>query len=200
MIEIADNVKNIKKIYMSDSSLSMLLDFERVLDSLDLYTFPNWLYGELVEGPTVSRYWVKCTFMWPYNLMPDPNGAKRLSPYGAKITFETTTIKVPVKINSPDDYRDGSKKGKLVDAKIWLVSIMLPKHLMAEIKQGAVEIAGEEIDLNDLQSAFEKDLDQKSLTNSAEASGPVSAPNPAAVPSEVPGAIEPIPVPQGGLV
>ena len=165
MADIIDNVKNIKKIYMSDSSLNMLLDFERVLDNMDLYAFPNWSFGELVEGPTISKYWVKCKFMWPENLMPDPSGGKRLLPYGAKITYQKDTVRVPVKINNPDDYRDGSKKGKLVDAKVWYVDIMLPKYLMAEIKQGSVEIAGEDVDLDDLQSAYEKDLDQKSSTD-----------------------------------
>jgi hypothetical protein len=161
-MDIIDNVKNIKKIYMSDSSLNMLLDFERVLDNMDLYTFPHWEYGELVEGPTVSKYWVKCKFMWPENLMPDPDGAKRLIPYGAKITYQKDTVRIPVKINNPDDYRDGSKKGKLVDTKVWYVDIMMPKHLMAEIKQGSVEIAGEDVDLSDLQTAYEKELSQKS--------------------------------------
>ena len=164
-MDIIDNVKNIKKIYMSDSSLNMLLDFERVLDNMDIYAFPHWMLGELVEGPTISKYWVKCKFMWPYNLMPDPNGAKRLIPYGAKITYQKDTVRVPIKINSPDDYRSQGKKGKLVDTKVWYVDIMLPKHLLAEIKQGSVEIAGEEVDLSDLQSAYEKDLDQKSSTD-----------------------------------
>ena len=161
-MDIVDNIKNIKKIYMSDSSLGMLLDFERVLDSMDMYAFPNRTYGELVEGPQVSKYWVKCKFMWPYNLMPDPNGAKRLLPYGAKITYQKDTVRVPIRIKTPGDYRENSKKGKLVDAKVWYVDIMLPKNLMSEIKQGSVEIAGEDIDLGDLQSAYEKDLDQKS--------------------------------------
>lgn len=191
MADIIDNVKNIKKIYMSDSSLSMLLDFERVLDSMDLYAFPNWLYGELAEGPVISKYWVKCKFMWPANLMPDPKGAKRLLPYGAKITYEKDTVLVPVKILSPDDYRDGSKKGKLVPTKVWYVDIMLPKHLMAEIKQGSVEIAGEDIDLSDLQSAYEKDLDQKALTNSV---APTAAPG--GMPAGEPG-VTPLPIPGG---
>ena len=49
---------------------------------------------------------------------------------------------------------------------------MLPKNLMSEIKQGSVEIAGEDIDLSDLQSAYEKDLDQKSnMTDDSSAVG-----------------------------
>jgi hypothetical protein len=64
-MDIKQNLKAIKQIYMSDAAISMLCDFERVLDSMDFYIFPNWRIGELVEGPIVSRYWVKCVFMWP---------------------------------------------------------------------------------------------------------------------------------------
>ena len=181
-MDIIDNVKNIKKIYMSDSSLNMLLDFERVLDNMDLYTFPHWPLGELVEGPTISKYWVKCKFMWPYNLMPDPSGAKRLLPYGAKITYQKDTVRVPIKINGPDDYSPGSKKGKLVDTKVWYVDIMLPKHLMAEIKQGSIEIAGEDVDLSDLQSAYEKDLGNKASTQQEAAPAAPVGVDPNAVP------------------
>jgi hypothetical protein len=187
MVDIVDSVKNIKKIYMSDASLGILLDFERVLDSMDMYVFPHWKMGELVEGPIVSKYWVKCKFMWPYNLMPDPSGAKRLIPYGARITYEKDTVKMPVKINSSEDYRDGSKKGKLVDAKVWYVEIMLPKELLNEIKQGSVEIAGEDIDLSELQSAYEKDYDQKALTVST-TNQAAQAVDPLAVPGTQPGA------------
>ena len=176
MVDIIDNVKNIKKIYMSDASLGILLDFERVLDSMDMYVFPHWKLGELVEGPAITKYWVRCKFMWPYNLMPDPNGAKRLIPYGARVTYQKDTVRIPVKIKTPGDYRDGSKKGKLVEAKVWYVDIMLPKSLLSDIKQGSVEIAGEDIDLNELQSAYEKDLDQQALTMASSAQSQPASP------------------------
>ena len=57
--------KNIKNLYLSDGSLLNLLDFERVLDELDIYAFKNWEIGELVQGPTISKYKVSCIFMWP---------------------------------------------------------------------------------------------------------------------------------------
>ena len=69
---------NIQDIYLSEGSLLTLLDFERVLDELDLYAFQNWKFGELVSGPTISKYKVTCVFMWPEKLMPDPRGARSL--------------------------------------------------------------------------------------------------------------------------
>ena len=46
--------KNIRDIYMSEGSLLTLLDFERVLDELDLYAFRNWSIGELVSAHEVK--------------------------------------------------------------------------------------------------------------------------------------------------
>ena len=163
-MSIKQNIQSVKKIYMSDASLSMLCDFERVLDNMDFYTFPNWRIGELVEGPTINRYWVKCKFMWPRDKMPDPAAAKRLIPYGAKISYKKDTVQMPVSIRSPADIRPGSHKGRLVDFPIWYVELMLPKKLMADIKQGSVDLAGEEVDLADLQNSIEKGLTDQSTT------------------------------------
>jgi len=55
--------ENTKDIFMSDSMLKTLLDFERVIDELNVYVFANWKSGELVEGPKYEKYFVTCTFM-----------------------------------------------------------------------------------------------------------------------------------------
>jgi hypothetical protein len=43
---ILDVIENTKEIFMADSSLNTLLDFERVVDELDLYVFKHWKEGE----------------------------------------------------------------------------------------------------------------------------------------------------------
>ena len=103
-VDYVSIISTIKGIYTSDGSMSVLLDFERVLDEADMYAFRNWQLGELVQGPVVKRYSVACMFMWPYKLMPDPRGAKRLAGVGCKIKFKKTKIKVPVAVKNPDDY------------------------------------------------------------------------------------------------
>ena len=71
-------VLNVNKLYQAESFMTTLVDFERVLDSVHLYAYDNWVKGELVEGPQVEKHWVTCTFMWPHKMMPEPSGAKRL--------------------------------------------------------------------------------------------------------------------------
>jgi len=155
---VADNIKN---IYMSEGSLLSLLDFERVLDELDIYAFKNWILGELVAGPEIGRYRVTCTFMWPERLMPDPRGARRLLPFDCEVKYKKTTIKIPIKIEEPEDYIPGTHKARLIQKPVWLVEITMPKSLITDIRTGSVELEGEEIDLEDLDGAYEQDLDQQ---------------------------------------
>ena len=160
--QVADNIK---RIYMSDGSLATLLDFERVLDEMDLYAFRNWDRGELVAGPEVGRYRVSATFMWPEKLMPDPRGGRRLLPFDCEVKYRRIMMKIPIRINDPSDYRPGTKKARIIERPVWLVEITMPKSLMSDIRTGSVELEDEEIDLKDLDDAYEKDLDQEGMQN-----------------------------------
>ena len=160
--QVADNIRN---IYMSNGSLTTLLDFERVLDEVDIYAFKNWEIGELVAGPEIGKYRVTCTFMWPEKLMPDPRGARRLVPFDCRIEYLKKDIKIPVKITDPSDYRPGTHKAKLMTKKVWLVEITMPKSLMNDIRTGSIEMEDEDIDLDELDQAYEQDLDQEEYQN-----------------------------------
>ena len=157
--------ENIRDIYLSEGSLLSLLDFERVLDELDIYAFKNWQIGELVAGPEIGKYRVTCIFMWPEKLMPDPRGARRLLPFDCDVKFKKTTMQVPIKITDPSDYRPGTHKARIGEAKIWLVEITMPKTLMSDIRTGSIELEDEEIDLADLDDAYEQDLDKEQNKN-----------------------------------
>jgi hypothetical protein len=139
MKDILDIIKNVESIYSTNSSVAILKDFERVIDELDMYVYKNWEDGELVEGPTVSRHWISAAFMWPYKKMPDPVAAKRLVDYGCKVQYEKSNLIVPIKIRDPDDYRPGTKKGKLSHRPIWIVTITMPKKLVSSIYNGYME-------------------------------------------------------------
>ena len=164
--QVAENIRN---IYLSEGSLLTLLDFERVLDELDLYAFKNWQMGELVAGPDIGKYRVTCIFMWPENLMPDPRGGRRLLPFDCEVKYKKTTMQVPMKIEDPSDYAPGTKKARLTEKKIWLVQISMPKVLMSDIRTGSVELEDQDIDLEDLDDAYEQDLDKDSYQNDEQA-------------------------------
>jgi hypothetical protein len=139
MIDVKDVIKNVQDIYVGNNALNILKDFERVLDELDIYVFKNWEQGELVEGPKVNRYTVECTFMWPAEKMPDPEGGARLLEYDVEIKYKKEKLLIPRKIRSPGDFRPGTKKGIIDPHPVWLVHIIMPKKLMQDVYQSTVK-------------------------------------------------------------
>lgn len=143
-----DSIKNtLVGISQGDTILDTLLEFERTLDNAEIFAYKNWILGELVEGPTIGRYWYSTVWMFPYNLMPDPDAGLRLTKLGAKVNFRKGVFKRPVKVKGPEDWVDPqSKRAKMVDSDVWLVTIELP---IKYINRG----------LQDLDDIIQKDID-----------------------------------------
>ena len=159
--------KTIKDLYLSDGSINSLLNFERVLDEVDIYAFKNWDLGELVQGPEIKRYIITCTFMWLSDNMPDPRGANRLLPFDCTVKYKKSTMQIPVKVNGQEDFREGTKKPKIIKKDIWLVEITMPKDLITDIQTGSTELEGQDIDLEDLNLAYEQDLNKEETEQEA---------------------------------
>lgn len=140
MHDVLDIIRNVQSLYAVGPTLTILKDFERVLDELDVYVFQNWEDGELLSGPVDSRHFVTCSFMWPADKMPDPSGGKRLLDRGCKVTYAKDELLKPREIKSPEDYRPGTTKGKIDAHDIWVVEIKMPKELIGNFKHGKDEI------------------------------------------------------------
>lgn len=160
---LKDALENVKEIFMSDSALATLLDFERVIDELDVYAFKNWKLGELVVGPVYEKYFITCTWMYPFKMMPDPRGGEQLLNYNCQVTFKKDRLEFPVKPRSPKDFKPGTKVAKTKKVPIWLVTITIPKDLMTEIQKGSVEVENEKLDLEDLSQAYETGADEQEV-------------------------------------
>ncbi len=157
--DIKDVLENIKNISITDSSLNTLLDFERVVNELDLYAFSNWKKGELIAGPVYEKYFVTCTFMWPYKLMPDPRGGERLLDYGCEVRYKKDHLQYPIKVKDPDDFKPGTKVPKQARVPVWLVEIVMPKQLMHDISQGSIELESGTVDAEDIEQSYEEGFD-----------------------------------------
>jgi hypothetical protein len=94
--------------------------------------------------------------MWPYKKMPDPKGASRLNDYDCDVEYKQDYFEHPKKVKDPKDFKPGTKVPKMVKTPIWLVSIVIPKKLMNDIEQGALELESGTVDLEDIDSAYEE--------------------------------------------
>ena len=132
MIDTLDVIRNIKKIYASDNVINALVNMEKVMDDVNVYSYQNWKLGELVDGPHQTKYDVTATFMWEQNQMPDPDAGKRLINLGARVEYKKDIKLTPRKIKSYDDFRPGTRKAKLEEQPVWLVKITIPKTVIED--------------------------------------------------------------------
>lgn len=153
--------KTLVNVSKGNSILDTLLEFERTLDNAEIFAYKNWILGELVEGPEIGRYWYKTVWMYPYAMMPDPNAGLRLTKLGAKVNFRKGIFKKPVKVRGPEDWVDPeSKRAKMVEHEIWLVTIELPIKYINRGLDDIDDIIRKDIqDTNEeLADAFEEDV------------------------------------------
>lgn len=137
---------HIKKISETNTLLDMLLEFEKVIDTTDIYAYKNWIKGEVLEGPKLNRHWVTVKLIYPYESMPDPEGAKRLMSRDCLIKYNKDTLITPVNVNSYDDITletrpDGSTryKAKTKSEPVWVVEIKMPRRYVDEFANDVVE-------------------------------------------------------------
>jgi len=150
--------KTLVGISRGDSILDTLLEFERTLDNAEIFAYKNWILGELVEGPEIGRYFYKTVWMFPYAMMPDPNGGLRLTKLGAKVNFKKGIFKRPVKVKGPEDWVDPqTKRAKIQESEIWLVTIELPIKYINKGLDQEEEIIKKDLEQTnaDLADAFE---------------------------------------------
>lgn len=185
MLDILEVIKNVESIYTTNSNLSVLKDFERVLDEMDLYVYDNWEEGELVSGPHIDRHWIKVSFMWPKDKMPDPMGGKRLLDYGCRVKYEKTFLVEPRKVEKPEDLRPGTQKGKLDRNPVWVVEINMPKKLAADIYNGYMSKMKENMGIGRTEGTQPAPSEP---ADTAAAAAPTAAPA-AAAPTVTPGAV-----------
>lgn len=80
-----DSSQAIQNLYDQDGLLDILLGVEEYFDNMDLYAYKNWINGEIVEGPNVSKYWVEITLKFSHDTFPDPVATKIFEKQGTKI-------------------------------------------------------------------------------------------------------------------
>jgi hypothetical protein len=163
MIDIAEIASTISSIQKNQNVLSILLEIEGIFEKLHLYAYENWIKGEIIRGPEISKYWVEIYLMYPKKLMPNPTGALRLTKHGCYVFFQKDTISDNVKIKSQNDLvsskeRPGKMQAKVSTTDVYIVKVVIPRHLIDD--QNLRKTANQaEIDYDDVLDAYDQGLD-----------------------------------------
>lgn len=149
----------IKNLSGMQIGLEMLIEFERTMDMAGVFAYQNWELGELVDGPHLDRYWFTTTWMWPRKLMPDPDAGLRLLKYDCRVGYREDVFLEPVRVLDPSrdiDHRaQRPHTARMRRIPVWLVTISMPRRFVDDSYEGVFEISGEEIDIEDIQQAWE---------------------------------------------
>lgn len=135
------------KLQESPHLLDVLVQMEDVLDTFDLYVFPNWIGGEIVEGPSVRRYWFDFTLRYALDKMPDPKGAMRLLKHGIRISYDKATVEEDDG-SEPSDDETGEAK-----ATHWEVKISIPSRLIKDMNASELDLYDDDVEVEDVQDA-----------------------------------------------
>ena len=160
----------IKKISDTNSLLDMLLEFEKTLDNLDMYSYTNWQKGEVLEGPTLDRHYCTVKLMYKESDMPDPYGAKRLLARDCLVKFRKDNLISPIKVKTFDDLTvesmpDGNvrRKAKTKTEAVWVVEIKMPRRYVDEFDTDVVKADEDEyVDTESLNAEQTADVEQQS--------------------------------------
>lgn len=136
----------IKKISETNTLLDMLLEFEKILEDIDVYAYRNWEKGEVLEGPILDRHYITVKLMYPHKDMPDPSGASRLLAKDCLVKYHKDSLISPVKVKTFDDVEteiraDGTVKhrAKSITEPVWVVEVKMPRRYVDEFNSDVVE-------------------------------------------------------------
>lgn len=138
----------VKKVSDTNTLLDMLLEFEKVLEDVDLYAYKNWEKGEVLEGPNLDRHFATVKLIYKEEDMPDPYGAKRLMARDCLVKYKKDVLLSPKKVKTMDDIDitlrpDGSvrRKAKIMRENVWVVEVKMPRRYVDEFDTEVVNAA-----------------------------------------------------------
>lgn len=130
-MDLSNNTETVQRLFDDSSLLDILLGVEEYFDNADLYVFSNWIDGEIVEGPVVSKYWVEVTLKYDLDKMPDPRGAYLFENQGTKIMVRQDVERViPKYAKDMDDLDIESGKVKEEKVPVILIKFVIPRRLV----------------------------------------------------------------------
>jgi hypothetical protein len=163
MIDITEIAATISGVKKNRNTLALLLEFEGVLDDLNIYAYANWIKGEVIKGPIISKYWVEVYLMYAEANMPDPDAADRLIKHGCYVFYAKDSLTSNVKIKAPADLildpESGKRKPDTQESAVFVVKVVMPRHLLTDYNVKKISALSGEVDLDDVVDAYDQGLD-----------------------------------------
>lgn len=158
------------KLTDSPHILDVLLQMEDVLDSLDIYVFPNWYKAEIVDGPVVRRHWVGMTLRWPIDKKPSEIAVDRLRKHNVVVGIEKVRVDdaSPAKPAVNGDAAPHEDDGTSDKDTHWEITLRIPRALISDMNAAELDFYDDEVDVDDVQDAQDDGINSETSITSNE--------------------------------
>lgn len=147
MISTSHIYNNTRRLNNDKKMLDVSMDVVRFLDEIGAFAYKNWIYGEVVEGPDVKKYYTYIKFMFPEDLVPDPEVLRRLKKLNCVISLDKDDYK---KVNLvTGDFSNMRYKNTM--HKVWVVSLEIPNRFLPLDGNTTYNIDGEDINYSEIE-------------------------------------------------
>lgn len=159
MINSSAVYRNTRNLDGDTSLMDVAMECAYFLEQIGALAYRNWDKGEIINGPIVSRFFSTITFMFSAKALPDITVLERLKKMQCKISYETDTYRRVV------NYREGESENaeyyqKVVDHKVWLLTIKIPNRYLALDGNTVMDIDGEEIYYDDIEIVYNDEAEE----------------------------------------
>lgn len=159
MINSSAVYRNTRNLDGDSSLMDVAMECAYFLEQIGALGYRNWDKGEIINGPHVSRFFSTITFMFSSKALPDISVIERLKRMQCKISYETDTYRRVV------TYRDDGEENaeyyqKVVDHKVWLLTIKIPNRYLALDGNTIMSIDGDDIYYDDIEIVYNDEAEE----------------------------------------
>lgn len=158
MINSSAVYKNTKNIDADGNLLDVAMECAYFMEQIGVLGYRNWDKGEIVNGPHVSRFFSTISLMFSAQSLPDITVIDRLKNMDCKISHETDTYRRVVTYKEGNQTTDPMSQ-KVVDHKVWIVTIKIPNRYLALDGNTIMNIDGEDAYYDDIEIIYNDEVE-----------------------------------------
>lgn len=159
MINSSVVYRNTKNLDDDASLMDIAMECAYFLEQIGALAYQNWNKGEIVNGPIVTRFYSTVSLMFSCKALPDITVLDRLKSMDCKVSHETDTYRrvVTYKENPDSD----NYMQKVVDHKVWVVTIKIPNRYLALDGNTIMDIDGDDVYYDDIEIIYDGDAEEQ---------------------------------------
>ena len=159
MINSSAVYRNTRNLDGDESLMDVVMECAFFLEQIGALAYRNWDKGEIINGPHVSRFFSTISLMFSAKALPDITVIDRLKSMKCKVSYETDTYRRVVTYRESDD-ENAEYYQKVVDHKVWIVTLKIPNRYLALDGNTLMNIDGDDIYYDDIEIVYNEEAEE----------------------------------------